>query len=1202
MPTKRNHRSQTQRRLDVMKVRIEDVNLNASVGPTAQGRDHVHWGLFDIDLTHAIGGHFPTPVVGEVWWIKRSVGSRWVLDHKVDANREDTPGEGGGDGDTDRPGVPANVDLSFNVREKKKELEYSAFVTFDAVTTDENGDAQDTDYYVIDWVPTTKIGNIVTDEKVRQHIWNANDPLIDDALDPSADYYVELPGNVPRPKVWYWKGRVRAVSGTGHKGPWSDWTTPSLPFRDSLPEPPAPDNVVLDFKWRDTNQAPIWSGVVKFDDVNYWDIPGFDYEDDVSSYHVVMEPLERDSAGTIDGGDGHMYKQADPNNDGEPWPIRQQNIKDKDADDTFVTLGVLAEGISELATTFTVDETGVVGSPSTPLIVETNLGERWLVTSRTLVAGSTYTYEVYRQFNNTGGPAGQAHALNEPLLWLKDPYRYKVQFNSIHRPHTVYWRARVRSKDRFNRLGPYSDWTTPITPWQSVDFRVPKPDGLRASIHIREYKTHPEYKLVATFRDPAPHGWNLPGGDLQDDLDHYIVVGEALVPDDDGYIDGGDGQIYRIPDRRVGIVIGAVNPADTGMTIALDPSLAQSFRRIIDNDERFFLRIETVNPEDPTQVGNEVVAVEQVIHEEGDPDTNRTLTIFRAQKGSGDHGHNDGDAVFLLTEHVRRKTVHDRDEGDPGHFNAHYSVDLGHIPHASRLMWHIRARSVDGFNHKSDWTPWTKPINPANDPDLILPAPGYVRLSFDRVHRSRWTRWRAIVEFAEVDYLAPDGDREPDVTRYFVQLASTDGDELDLELNAGETTLQVQEKRRAPGATPFFILMGDEIMEVTARTQIDGMDNVWQYSVTRAQNGTSEDPYHPQGARIFKYPFHHETVSAKTDHDRNDFNRAIFHRAQKFRHYKARVRAHDRFNRNSEWSAWTDIGTPNDTSPPPPPTDVLVDVDNHKIVVNWDYPTEPDDNDPDLSLSSDEAAFFQVQVSTHSNFSSIFKFDRYVAATHKTFRVKKPGMGTYYVRVRAVDGSGNKSAWVQDSGAQNGVPTPDAPVLSYDVNEVTKHIRALVLLEVGVLGIDDDVDGYEFELQPAEFKRLTSIDHRIDDFIHVTGSNNIPPVPFVIHIQKERLRVNHVDNNVDRWRVIHGLGASTATKHAKRTKVQYFRNPSLATVSPHLRRHKTGEEAVAGDPVLCIFHSIQRGLVYRARVRAHNTKGLWGDWSAWSRG
>src|SRR3954471_15865058 len=197
MPTNQWHNRQTRRRQDVMKVTIEEVNLAALPYPVAQGRDRRQgWGLFDIDLTHGVGGHFVTPAVGEVWWIKRSIGSRWVLDHKVDPDREDSPGEGSGDGDSDRAGVPANVAGGFNVREKKKELEYSAFVTFDAVTTDENGADQDTDYYVIDWVPCTKVGNIVTDEKVRQHIWNANDPLIDDPVDPAADYYVELPGNV----------------------------------------------------------------------------------------------------------------------------------------------------------------------------------------------------------------------------------------------------------------------------------------------------------------------------------------------------------------------------------------------------------------------------------------------------------------------------------------------------------------------------------------------------------------------------------------------------------------------------------------------------------------------------------------------------------------------------------------------------------------------------------------------------------------------------------------------------------------------------------------------------------------------------------------------------------------------------------------------------------------------------------------------
>lgn len=1278
MPTNKWNRHQNQRRQDVMKVTIEEVNLTAIPFPIAQGRDRAQsWGLFSIDLSHGVGGRFPTPVVGEVWWIKKSIGSRWVLDHKVDPDREssDTDGGGGGGGDSNRSDIPTNVVLAFNVREKKTSLEYEAFVTFDAVTTDENGDPANPEHYVVDWVPCTRSGNIITDEKVRQHIWSPNDTEIDDPLDPAADYYVILPGNVPRPKVWYWKARVRAVSTGGAKGKWSGWTDPVLPLRNSLPEPPAPANVNLKFKWKDTAHQPVFSGVSAWDDVNYWDIPGFDYEDDITEYQVQLMPLDRAGAWisgrdyrkgaavtdagiayvcvkdhTSNGakqppnanfwylaelltpGDGFNYVRADPNGDGEPWEIRRQNVKDKDKDDTFVSLGTLGESININDTVFDVDETGIVGGPpTTPFVVKSDTNERWLVYTRTLVAGNVYTYEVYREFSATP-PA--THLVGASLTWLKDPFRYKVDWHNIERPKTIYWRTRVRSKDRFNRLGPYSDWTLPETPWSNIDFNVPPPVDLRAGIEIHSYRTHPEYKLVARFKDAAPDGWNIPGGDLQDDLHHYMVVGEALLPDPDGYIEAepaewgadftyGIGEVvkhngaryrsltsgninheppngsfwvpttnramYRIPDRKIGVVKtpGAdVNPADTTMTITLDSGLPNSIQKLINGsgERSFYMRIQSGSGV-VGDTANEVVSAE-VVSSSG---LDRVLTIARAQKGSPDFAHLPGDPVYILTEHIRRKHVGDKDEKELGHKSERYVVNLGRIVQPKRFYWRVRAHSVDTFGHKSPWTEWTHPINPGTDPDLIINAPSYVALKFDRVHRSRWNRWRAIVEFSEVHYTAPDGDREEDVSRYHVQLATTDGDELDLLANSGDATIQVAEKRRAPAPVPFSIMIDDEVMEVTARTQV--ADNVYTYAVTRAQRGTAAAA-HPGGARIYEFPFLHHTVSAKNDDDKNNFNRVAFPKAQKFRHYKARVKAFDRYNRSSLWTAWTADGTPSDNDPPPPPTNVLIDVDNHKIVCNWDFPTDPDDTDPDLRIPSDDAAYFQVQLSTQANFNTIFKKDRYVAATHKTFRVKKPGTGTYYLRVRTVDGSGNKSNWVTDSGSQNGVPTPDPPVITFDTDEQTKKIRANVELVTGVIGIDDDVDGYHFQLQPAEFKRVVEIVGSNETLIDVTNSSNLPNTNFTAYMQDEQLLITNVAGTT--WTATRGINGTTNVAHRERARIQYFRAKTKK------RNRKTSEEQTVDDPILAIYSNIQKGLWYRARVRAHNTKGRWSNWSLWS--
>lgn len=96
MPRRRNqHRLQTDARLDVIKVVIEDVNLDATPYPLAQGREIYSGGIVDIDLSHGQGGIFVDPEVGDIWWCKRMTG-RWMLDHIVDSDRGNSANIGGG--------------------------------------------------------------------------------------------------------------------------------------------------------------------------------------------------------------------------------------------------------------------------------------------------------------------------------------------------------------------------------------------------------------------------------------------------------------------------------------------------------------------------------------------------------------------------------------------------------------------------------------------------------------------------------------------------------------------------------------------------------------------------------------------------------------------------------------------------------------------------------------------------------------------------------------------------------------------------------------------------------------------------------------------------------------------------------------------------------------------------------------------------
>lgn len=67
------------------------IESNATV-LRAQGRD-ANGGVYDINLTHAVGMQSVVPRVGERWWIVRFQGS-WILDHRQDETLQSRPSDG----------------------------------------------------------------------------------------------------------------------------------------------------------------------------------------------------------------------------------------------------------------------------------------------------------------------------------------------------------------------------------------------------------------------------------------------------------------------------------------------------------------------------------------------------------------------------------------------------------------------------------------------------------------------------------------------------------------------------------------------------------------------------------------------------------------------------------------------------------------------------------------------------------------------------------------------------------------------------------------------------------------------------------------------------------------------------------------------------------------------------------------------------
>jgi len=100
--------------------------------------------------------------------------------------------------------------------------------------------------------------------------------------------------DVPRPKTWWWKARVRARAGQGCWSQWSGWTDPILPWTGADPKPPVPQNVTLTFDTVERSRHDRIRALVRCDEVGPFDYPGTsaDREDDMALYVFQLQKSE----------------------------------------------------------------------------------------------------------------------------------------------------------------------------------------------------------------------------------------------------------------------------------------------------------------------------------------------------------------------------------------------------------------------------------------------------------------------------------------------------------------------------------------------------------------------------------------------------------------------------------------------------------------------------------------------------------------------------------------------------------------------------------------------------------------------------------------------------------------------------------------------------------------------------------------------
>lgn len=115
--------------------------------------------------------------------------------------------------------------------------------------------------------------------------------------------------------------------------------------------------------------------------------------------------------------------------------------------------------------------------------------------------------------------------------------------------------------------------------------------------------------------------------------------------------------------------------------------------------------------------------------------------------------------------------------------------------------------------------------------------------------------------------------------------------------------------------------------------------------------------------------------------------------------FTGRVRAVDQVGWRSPWTALVEHTTARDTVPPAVPTGLAIKAGFNSLVVNWNRNTESDLSHYEVYQSELTTAPATATVATYS-------------ITSNTLMVNDLGEGkTYHFWVRAVDTSGNKSAW-----------------------------------------------------------------------------------------------------------------------------------------------------------------------------------------------
>lgn len=128
------------------------------------------------------------------------------------------------------------------------------------------------------------------------------------------------------------------------------------------------------------------------------------------------------------------------------------------------------------------------------------------------------------------------------------------------------------------------------------------------------------------------------------------------------------------------------------------------------------------------------------------------------------------------------------------------------LDHPNTYYWVSRAWVIDRAGRIGAKSAWTTRVKATTVSNAQPPAPAGVTISFDRVKKDRYNRYRAVVQFNLVTgWSIPGGDDAASISHYIVQLRQTDSGGTFIDANPDKVTVHHNEDGNgSTGRAPFF--------------------------------------------------------------------------------------------------------------------------------------------------------------------------------------------------------------------------------------------------------------------------------------------------------------------------------------------------------------------------------------------------------------